>query len=120
MSGSDAHRDRIPHRTLYSRMVPMWYIRRMAHTSNYRVRLGDRGRVVLPAELRRQAGLDPGDELVMFYEDGSIRVAARRDLARAGRGLFRHLAGDRDLVGELLTERLREARADAPSGDAAG
>ncbi|MFO8027960.1 MAG: hypothetical protein R6U56_09875 [Opitutales bacterium] len=36
------------------------------------------GRVVIPAELRRKAGLIPGTPLAATYEDGTIRL--RRDV----------------------------------------
>ena len=82
----------------------------MAHTDRYVVRLGDRGRLVLPADLRRRAGLRQGEELIAVYEDGILRLVARRELARAGRGMFAHVAPGRDLIGELLAERRDESR----------
>jgi AbrB family looped-hinge helix DNA binding protein len=85
----------------------------MAHKANYVVRLGNRGRLVLPSQIRRLAGLREGDELVLTYEDGVLRLATRRDLARRARGMFAHLARDRDLIGELLHERREEARREA-------
>jgi AbrB family looped-hinge helix DNA binding protein len=82
----------------------------VAHSDTYRIRVGDRGRLVLPAELRRRAGLKEGDELLAAYEGRVLRLALRRDLIRSGRGMFKRQAGGRDLVGELLDERRREAR----------
>jgi AbrB family looped-hinge helix DNA binding protein len=90
----------------------MWYISIMAHADQYRVRLGDRGRLVLPAELRRKAGLREGDELVALFDGGVVHLATRRQLARAGRGMFAEVAPGRDLVRELLTERREEARSE--------
>ncbi|MGZ8606160.1 MAG: AbrB/MazE/SpoVT family DNA-binding domain-containing protein [Actinomycetota bacterium] len=81
----------------------------MTHTTTYSVRLGDRGRLVLPAELRRRAGMREGEELMLIYADGVVRLATRRELARAGRGMFAGAAG-RDLVAELIHERREEAR----------
>lgn len=81
----------------------------MAHKDQYVVRLGERGRLVLPAELRRLAGLVEGEELMLVYRDGVIRLASRRELARAGRGMFAHVGSGRDLIGELLAERREEA-----------
>jgi AbrB family looped-hinge helix DNA binding protein len=85
----------------------------MAHTDRYTVRLGDRGRLVLPAELRRKAGLRQGEELMALYEDGVVHLCTRRQLARAGRGMFADVASGRNLVRELLTERRDEARREA-------
>ena len=88
----------------------------MAHTNTYTVRLGERGRLVLPAELRRRAGLREGQELVLIYADGVVRLATRRDLARAGRGMFSQAGRGRDLVAELIRERREEARGEDVTG----
>lgn len=79
----------------------------------YSVRLGERGRLVLPAELRRRAGLREGEELLLIYADGVLRLATRAELAKAGRGMFSDLTPDRDLVAELIRQR----RDDASSND---
>ena len=81
----------------------------MSHTETYRVRLGDRGRLVLPAELRRRAGLLEGQELIISYEGGIVRMATREELAKAGRGMFASVGHGRDLVAELIAERRAEA-----------
>jgi len=81
----------------------------MSHTATYTVRIGERGRLVLPAELRRRAGFEQGQELVLRYSDGVLELATREQMARAGRGMFAHVGRDRDLVSELLAERRREA-----------
>ncbi|MGH2691109.1 MAG: AbrB/MazE/SpoVT family DNA-binding domain-containing protein [Actinomycetota bacterium] len=99
-----------PWPTRASTLSAVWYDSRMAHKDQYVVRLGDRGRLVLPAELRRLAGLREGEELVAVYRDGVLRLASRRELARAGRGMFAHVGSGRDLIGELLAERRQEAR----------
>ena len=83
----------------------------MAHT--YSARLGERGRLVLPADLRRRAGLREGQELLLTYADGVIRLATRREIARAGRGMLSSAGKGRDLVAELIEERRREARNEA-------
>lgn len=88
----------------------------MTHTDTYTVRLGERGRLVLPAELRRRAGLREGQELVLIYADGIVRLATRRDLARSGRGMFSRAGRGRDLVSELIRERREEARREDNTG----
>ena len=77
----------------------------------------DRGRVVLPAALRRSLGLRPGDELIAEVEaDRSLRLTPRQVLAERARGAFAHLAGKKSLVDELIAERRNEA-ARAYAGD---
>lgn len=41
--------------------------------------------------------------------DGSLRLISLREQAKKTRGLFRHVAPERDLVAELLLERKEEA-----------
>jgi len=82
----------------------------MTELQNYTVTLGDRGRVVLPAPLRRQLGLHPGDRLILTVQGSDrVRLVSAREQARAIRGLFGDVAPDRSLVGELIAERREEA-----------
>jgi AbrB family looped-hinge helix DNA binding protein len=91
----------------------MWYVSHMSHITSsshegYAVRLGDRGRLVLPAELRHALGFSAGDELVARLDGDGVRIVSRRQLARQARGLLRATAKQRDLVAELLAERRQE------------
>jgi len=64
--------------------------------------------LVLPAALRRQLGMRPGDDLVVSEEvDGALRVESRSAAARALIGLAGPPA-DHSAVEELRTERRRE------------
>ncbi|MBI2921338.1 MAG: AbrB/MazE/SpoVT family DNA-binding domain-containing protein [Planctomycetes bacterium] len=74
------------------------------------VRLGARGRFVLPAGIRRSMKLRPGDAIAIIPEpDGSFRILSVRDAVRRVRGLYAHLAPGRSLSRELIAERRREA-----------
>jgi AbrB family looped-hinge helix DNA binding protein len=75
----------------------------------FTVELGDRGRVVLPAPVRRQLGLREGDELILTVAEGSIiQLASRRRLARKFRGVYQRLASRKSLVNELILGRRKE------------
>ena len=80
--------------------------------SHYSLQLGGRGRIVLPAAVRRQIGLEEGDWLILTVEaDGSLRLVDARKAASRGRGLFRHLTmPGHSLVDEFIAERREEAR----------
>lgn len=67
--------------------------------------MGDRGRLVVPAELRERAGLVPGTPLVLVEGDGGLALLTR---AQAKDRVRAELAG-RDLIGDLLAERRRAA-----------
>jgi antitoxin PrlF len=73
--------------------------------------LGDRGRVVLPSEVRAQLGLDTGSRLLLRTEsDGSLRLRPYRSVADQNRGMLTGLAPTGEsIVDELLVERRQEA-----------
>ena len=74
-------------------------------------RLDERGRLVLPAALRRRLGLRAGDELKISEEaDGVLRVESRRAAARALIGSAGRMKGS--AVEELRAERRRQAAAE--------
>jgi AbrB family looped-hinge helix DNA binding protein len=71
-----------------------------------RVRLGENGRVVIPAAFRRRLGIRPGDLLTLRLDQDGIVVESRRAAVRAAQRMVR----ERGPEGELLTERLFEMR----------
>jgi AbrB family looped-hinge helix DNA binding protein len=73
--------------------------------------VGDRGRVVLPSEVRSALGLAPGTRMLLSTEkDGSLRLRPYRSVADQGRGMLAGLApAGESMVDELLAERRREA-----------
>jgi AbrB family looped-hinge helix DNA binding protein len=86
----------------------------MGHTSghyHYTVRLGVKGRLVLPAEVRRALHLSRGDRLLLTVEpDGALRLKSARQVASELRGLFAQRSPERLLSEELIQERRDEAR----------
>jgi AbrB family looped-hinge helix DNA binding protein len=86
--------------------VLVWYDRYMSGT--FAVVMGDRGRLVVPAELRARANLSEGTPLVLVETPDGVVLLTRdqmRDRVRAG------LAGS-SLVADLLENRRREAAAE--------
>ncbi len=72
--------------------------------------MGDRGRIVVPADVRERAGLAEGTPMVLVESDDGLVLLTREQLRARVR---QNLAG-LDLVGDLLTERrLDAAREDA-------
>jgi looped-hinge helix DNA binding domain, AbrB family len=80
-------------------------------SGTYYVVVGDRGRVVVPAEVRERAGLSEGTRLVLIETPNGLILLTREQLKERVRA---ELAG-LDLVKELLAER----RAQADAEDAA-
>jgi AbrB family looped-hinge helix DNA binding protein len=81
----------------------------MTHVE-HQVVVGERGRLVLPATVRAELGIEPGTRLLLSADpDGSLRLRPYRTIAERGRGLLAAIApSDRSMVDELLAERRRE------------
>jgi AbrB family looped-hinge helix DNA binding protein len=82
----------------------------MSHVER-QVVVGDRGRVVLPSEVRAALGLKAGSRMLLSTErDGSLRLRPYRSVADQGRGMLAGLTPvGESMVDELLAERRREA-----------
>jgi AbrB family looped-hinge helix DNA binding protein len=78
-------------------------------TSPTEVRLGPQGRLVIPAQLRRLLGFEPGDRLVARLEDGRLILEKREAIRRRLKDRFARLPAGKSLASELLAERRREA-----------
>lgn len=77
-------------------------------SGTYRAVMGDRGRLVIPAELRKRAGFSPGTVLILAEIPNGVAMATRDQIKDQVR---QDLAGP-DLVGELLAERRRQSQAE--------
>lgn len=87
----------------------MWQSFFMSH-NRYTVHVGERGRFVLPAALRRRLDVHEGDLLVLeVVEERTLRIRKAADVANEARGLFRDLAPEVDLAAELIEDRRAEA-----------
>lgn len=67
------------------------------------VTVGNRGRLVLPADVRQRSGIQEGTDLILLETPDGIALLTRDQLKRRVRG---QLAGS-SLVDELLAERRR-------------
>lgn len=70
--------------------------------------MGDRGRLVIPAEVRTDLHWQQGTRLILIQTETGANLMSV-DQARA---LLKAQIGDRDLVAELISERRAEAQAD--------
>ena len=77
-------------------------------SGTYPVVMGDRGRLVVPAELREQMKVASGSPL-LFIDTPRGVLLVTRDQARE---LVRESLNDHDLVAELLADRRQEAAAE--------
>ncbi len=70
-------------------------------SGTYQITVGDRGRVVLPVELRERSNLVPGTPLTLMDTPAGLVMLTREQL----RDLVRTDLQGLDLVGKLLAER---------------
>jgi AbrB family looped-hinge helix DNA binding protein len=75
-----------------------------------RVKVGPKGRVVVPASIRRELGIEEGTELMARVEGDGIVLEPRSAAIRRLQALFAHIPRDVSLVDELIAERREEAR----------
>lgn len=66
--------------------------------------------MTIPAQLRREAGIETGTPLVVYVEDGRVVIESRDRLAaRVRRELDLSWRGDGSVVDELIADRRSEA-----------
>ena len=75
-----------------------------------RTKVGQGGRIVLPAEFRKAMGIKPGDEVILAMKDGEVRVFTRQAAIKRAQGMLReYIPEGRSLSDELIQERRAEA-----------
>ncbi len=77
-------------------------------SGTYNVTMGDRGRLVVPADLRARVGWAEGTPLVVVETPTGVAFLTRQQV----RTMVRADLSGLDLVGELLAERRHEAATD--------
>ena len=73
------------------------------------VRIGAQGRVIIPAHLRKELNLKPGDRLIVRRDGDRILLERRQAVAARLLARFSHIPPDVSLVDELISERRAEA-----------
>jgi AbrB family looped-hinge helix DNA binding protein len=76
-----------------------------------KTRLAANGRIVIPAEIRRALGFEPGETLVMDVHEGALRIETFRQRVERIQDEFAKLIPPGvSLVDELLADRREEVR----------
>jgi len=72
--------------------------------------LGESGRIVLPAAIRKELGLKAGDRLTVTSGEGAIRILSRKmALANIRAGIIKKRGGLDGILDEFLAEKREEA-----------
>lgn len=75
------------------------------------VRVGPKGRIVLPIEARRALGIKEGDELVAVLDNDVLKLMTREGALKSLREMFAGVEGS--LADELIAERRAEVAREA-------
>lgn len=80
-------------------------------------RLGENGRIVIPAAFRKALGYEPGEVLVLSVEDDGLHIqSVRQQIARAQAIVRKYVRSSRSLSDELIAERRREVARESKRG----
>jgi len=83
-----------------------WYFRSMHESASHAVTLGDRGRFVIPSDVRERHGWQSGAPLVAIDTDAGLVIMSTDEALT----WLRSRMEGRDLVAELLADRRAEAK----------
>ena len=76
-----------------------------------RVQIGQKGRLVIPAEMRDALGIRAGDSVELRIEENELRISTRRaKIRKAQEHLRRYVPAGIRLSDELIAERREAAR----------
>jgi AbrB family looped-hinge helix DNA binding protein len=76
-----------------------------------KMRISPNGRIVIPAAIRQQLGVKPGDPILMDVEDGVLRLESYPSrIARIQREMAQYITPGVSMADELIAERRAEAR----------
>jgi AbrB family looped-hinge helix DNA binding protein len=76
--------------------------------------LGESGRIVLPAAIRKEYGLEPGERLTVTSHGGEIRIMSRKMALESIRaGIIKKRGSLKGILDEFLAEKHEEARREA-------
>jgi AbrB family looped-hinge helix DNA binding protein len=76
-----------------------------------RVRMNENGRVVIPAEFRKEMGIEPGDLVLLELEDRELRLTTLKDrIAQVQQEMKKYFPPGTRLSQELIAERREAAK----------
>jgi AbrB family looped-hinge helix DNA binding protein len=78
------------------------------------VTLGESGRIVLPASIRKEFGLEPGERLTVISDRGEIKILSRKMALKNIRASIIAKRGSLSgILDEFIADRREQARREA-------
>jgi AbrB family looped-hinge helix DNA binding protein len=74
-----------------------------------KVQVGEKGRIVIPAEIRDAMRIEPGDAVLLRFKDDELRISTRQARIRRAQERARRYVPPGTLVSEELIAERREA-----------
>lgn len=74
-----------------------------------RVQVGEKGRIVIPAEIREAMGIGPGDSVELLFKEHELRISTRRARIKRAQERIRRLIPSGVSLSEELSAERREA-----------
>lgn len=79
-------------------------------TDPIRLKLSENGRVVIPAHVRKELGIEPGGEILLERQKNGYRLTTRRQrIQEAQESIRRYIKPGTHAVDDLIAERRKEA-----------
>lgn len=74
------------------------------------VKIQEDGRILIPAEIRKEIKVKPGEKLLLSTDDGELKILSKMSALEQARSFFAHYIKDGSgLIDELIDERRKEA-----------
>lgn len=76
----------------------------------YRAKMSENGRIIIPAPCRRQLHLEPGEDLIIRIDDEELRIFTVKHSLKKARLLIQKQAKNKNLVKQLKLMRKQDSR----------